>query len=1459
MTQLYKKIGFLIVFLMMCGGVRGQGNVWSYRPSNLVITGTNVSPTNGGVSYTLCKFVSIPNFITLSADMRMTKISAMGGGNSPSDAQVIVEYRWGSGWTNVINTFGGNTFNISCSPCGNGTTVNSSMIIDVSGYVGSPIEFRLTPIDSDGIITPLNRQSIFLAIYPPKPVISNVSVKESCSNTATGEISFTATSYSANAKVYVTKTALVGGYTTPVGCTSGGNADYPFCGNNALPINYTSPDFPFNVLNANTTINGTYSSNLLPGDYYITVLNQVSEPFLCPASVMVTIPSIPKLKDRPDASVLLGFPAKNVTRAIYDTNLDTRTVYVPNNIPDNELFISDFIPPSLCSDTDGSFKISGQGGNFPTVTTFTVKRTYVAKGSTPAGVTTTTTYPFIITTAPTHTVNTPRYIWSANITGLSHGEYEIDITDGCGQLVRNIFNMKEIIKIMPTNATTPFITVQPTCIATSGNSMGTAEIGISIDRSQLYTSNGIPVNFGIIAWNIIKDGVSGQIIHYEHIKTVSGIETILSSGNATSITDNSDFRSIIGTISTKIRLSNLPAGNYTLNLGMYSPFFGFDHSNCNGGSNLLMIPYTFTITAPTPVDITRTAGIENITKQNVSCPSNSITISAPNGSISVQGAGNNPSGSYSYYLMGGNNYTTLILSQLAIATPCTFSGLSAGSYKVLIKRGNDPSCNDSHLTQSIVITTPPVFAFTNVVKLNISCNGAASINGGDGSISAAINGGTRGVAPTNNFSYKYQLYKLTTSAPPTVNTYVTLGSVELITSASNTFTTRPLDIGFYKIKIIDASNCETYLTQNGSEIFEIQDPLLLVFDAVVFTNVVCIGDIATIAPSVSGGTTFASGAPYEFYYNLSGSTTRVPFTATTSLAPGSYTIWVKDSRGCELAYTGVGSPFVVRPPAPSALAVTTDVPLINGFAITCFGGDNGKIRLTTTGGVPFTTGGLYSYQLNNNMPIISSLTTYEFLGLFAGTYVVRIKDSYGCELVRTFVLNESTAIISLVSINVVPTICPNDLTGKITVQPLGGAGVGVGTGYQIAYRRKVVAPATALNYSLYVSVPSATNLYEITGLRAGTYEIIVKDGNDCSTLTTPLEVVVPSIKPVIEITSVIEQVRCFGESNGSISITPASGFVVDAYLWTGRTETGNTITNLIHASYEVEITYSGGCKEKFIFPITQPDVLNATSASTIACDKLNDGTITFNVIGGTRPYSYSINDGATWVLGVTTTASTESKIFANLAPGIYKPKVRDAKNCLKTLADITIRERGDDPHPRFLVATRQNAQDELVLINTSYPTPTSTVWTLDPRATVISQSTEEARVKFPVAGNYSVTMNATFDGCSYLITKNLVISAFDPNDPGTVVGLRPITSADIVPNPTTGSFVLNVVLTKKQYTKIVILDAMGNIRYEQNKNADRTLGFSESINLPTDLLSGLYILRVLTDNDAREIRFTLTR
>src|SRR5207248_891224 len=61
-----------------------------------------------------------------------------------------------------------------------------------------------------------------------------------------------------------------------------------------------------------------------------------------------------------------------------------------------------------------------------------------------------------------------------------------------------------------------------------------------------------------------------------------------------------------------------------------------------------------------------------------------------------------------------------------------------------------------------------------------------------------------------------------------------------------------------------------------------------------------------------------------------------------------------------------------------------------------------------------------------------------------------------------------------------------------------------------------------------------------------------------------------------------------------------------------------------------------------------------SSQTNVDCHGNANGTITAGVIGGTTPYQYSINGGATWQNGAT---------FANLNGGSYTIDVKDSNNC----------------------------------------------------------------------------------------------------------------------------------------------------------------------------------------------------
>src|SRR5690606_13642789 len=63
---------------------------------------------------------------------------------------------------------------------------------------------------------------------------------------------------------------------------------------------------------------------------------------------------------------------------------------------------------------------------------------------------------------------------------------------------------------------------------------------------------------------------------------------------------------------------------------------------------------------------------------------------------------------------------------------------------------------------------------------------------------------------------------------------------------------------------------------------------------------------------------------------------------------------------------------------------------------------------------------------------------------------------------------------------------------------------------------------------------------QLTGLRAGRYQVVVTDANDCTiSLASPIEITEPDL---LEITSAIPtHVNCFGESTGSIALTVTGG------------------------------------------------------------------------------------------------------------------------------------------------------------------------------------------------------------------------------------------------------------------------------------------------------------------------------
>lgn len=169
------------------------------------------------------------------------------------------------------------------------------------------------------------------------------------------------------------------------------------------------------------------------------------------------------------------------------------------------------------------------------------------------------------------------------------------------------------------------------------------------------------------------------------------------------------------------------------------------------------------------------------------------------------------------------------------------------------------------------------------------------------------------------------------------------------------------------------------------------------------------------------------------------------------------------------------------------------------------------------------------------------------------------------------------------------------------------------------------------------------DVFEVTGLAAGTYSVTITD-NLNGRVQVISDIVVSQPGPASLVVDVVKtDVTCHGAANGSINISVSNGDGNYTYQWTDGPTTQNR-TGLGPGTYivlvEDGLTATGFAE----VVITEPDeiVINATV----------DGTnIYIEVTGGTAPYSYAWADGPT------------SSDRTNVEPGEYTLDVTDANGC----------------------------------------------------------------------------------------------------------------------------------------------------------------------------------------------------
>lgn len=132
----------------------------------------------------------------------------------------------------------------------------------------------------------------------------------------------------------------------------------------------------------------------------------------------------------------------------------------------------------------------------------------------------------------------------------------------------------------------------------------------------------------------------------------------------------------------------------------------------------------------------------------------------------------------------------------------------------------------------------------------------------------------------------------------------------------------------------------------------------------------------------------------------------------------------------------------------------------------------------------------------------------------------------------------------------------------------------------------------------------------------------------------------------------IQNINCNGDSAGIIAINSSPTNANLTYNWSNGLHT-SSISNLFAGIYSVTIIDSVSCVRIKSFSITEPSELLFDSLSSKPKNGIVGGNIYVDGIGGTAPYTYSL-DGATYF---------STHLFLGLSAGTYIVHVKDYNGC----------------------------------------------------------------------------------------------------------------------------------------------------------------------------------------------------
>ena len=321
---------------------------------------------------------------------------------------------------------------------------------------------------------------------------------------------------------------------------------------------------------------------------------------------------------------------------------------------------------------------------------------------------------------------------------------------------------------------------------------------------------------------------------------------------------------------------------------------------------------------------------------------------------------------------------------------------------------------------------------------------------------------------------------------------------------------------------------------------------------------------------------------------------------------------------------------------PSAICTPVDGNCSNNL--------QGSVSVSASGGTPD-----YTYAWSNGA------TTSSIEHLPAGPYSVIVTDAHSC----TATCSSNVSIASCCNVT-----NPGEISGNeahcgsydaSAISSVSGASGGVGA---VQYEWLISTD----NFSTFSVIAGATNsTYDPGVITQTTYYRRGAKSEGCNDYVVS-NIIVKTVYGIPVISCSSTDGDCHNEFNANAGVTVDGGTGPFSYTWSNG-QTTSTIDHLESGSYTVIVTDIHNCADTCSSTVTKytPVTVDQTHVN-VSIHGGNDGSINITPNGGTSPYTYLWNDGAT----------TEDR--TQLSPNTYSVVVTDAHGCTGS-ATITIEDQ----------------------------------------------------------------------------------------------------------------------------------------------------------------------------------------